>query len=69
MYRLNMSEQNQGMCLSKYMKNCEKKIQVKEQLVVRKDMDVNEHGRPSNITLVHNCEDVHFSMYLCNVKI
>ena len=24
-YRLNMSEQNQGTCLSKYMKNCEKK--------------------------------------------
>ena len=28
-------------------------IQVKEQLVVRKDMDVNEHERPSNITLGH----------------
>ena len=28
-------------------------IQVKEQLVVRKDMDVNEHERLSNITLGH----------------
>ena len=28
-------------------------IKVKEQLVVRKDMDVNEHDRPSNITLRH----------------
>jgi hypothetical protein len=26
---------------------------VKEQLVVRKDMDVNEHDRPSNITHGH----------------
>ena len=26
---------------------------VKEQLVVRKDMDVNEHERLSNITLRH----------------
>ena len=26
-------------------------IKVKEQLVVRKDMDVNEHERLSNITL------------------
>ena len=29
-------------------------IKVKEQLVVRKDMDVNEHERLSNITLRHN---------------
>ena len=29
------------------------KIKVKEQLVVRKDMDVNEHDRLSNITLRH----------------
>ena len=29
------------------------KIQVKEQLVVRKNMDVNEHERLSNITLGH----------------
>ena len=29
------------------------KIQVKEQRVVRKDMDVNEHERLSNITLGH----------------
>jgi hypothetical protein len=28
-------------------------INVKEQLVVRKDMDVNEHERLSNITLRH----------------
>ena len=28
-------------------------IQVKEQLVVRKDMDVNKHERLSNITLRH----------------
>jgi hypothetical protein len=28
-------------------------IKVKEQLVVRKDMDVNEHDRLSNITLRH----------------
>jgi hypothetical protein len=28
-------------------------IQVKEQLVVRKDMDVNEHERLSNFTLGH----------------
>ena len=28
-------------------------IKVKEQLVVRKDMDVNEHGRLSNITPGH----------------
>ena len=28
-------------------------IQAKEQLVVRKDMDVNEHERLSNITLRH----------------
>jgi hypothetical protein len=28
-------------------------IQVKEQLVVRKDMDVNEHERLSNIILGH----------------
>ena len=28
-------------------------IQVKEQLEVRKDMDVNEHERLSNITLGH----------------
>ena len=28
-------------------------IKVKEQLVVRKDMDVNEHERLSNITLRH----------------
>jgi hypothetical protein len=28
-------------------------IQVKEQLVVRKDMDVNEHERLFNITLRH----------------
>jgi hypothetical protein len=28
-------------------------IKVKEQLVVRKDMDVNEHERLSNITLGH----------------
>jgi hypothetical protein len=28
-------------------------IQVKEQLVVRKNMDVNEHERLSNITLGH----------------
>jgi len=28
-------------------------IQVKEQFVVRKDMDVNEHERLSNITLGH----------------
>jgi hypothetical protein len=28
-------------------------IQVKEQLVVRKDMGVNEHERISNITLGH----------------
>ena len=30
------------------------KIKVKEQLVVRKDMDVNEHERLSNITLMFN---------------
>ena len=29
------------------------KIKVKEQLVVRKDIDVNEHERLSNITLRH----------------
>jgi hypothetical protein len=29
-------------------------IKVKEQLVVRKDIDVNEHERLSNITLRHN---------------
>jgi len=29
------------------------KIQVKKYLVVRKDMDVNEHERLSNITLRH----------------
>jgi hypothetical protein len=28
-------------------------IKVKEQLVVRKDMDVNEHERLSNITIRH----------------
>ena len=28
-------------------------IKVKKQLVVRKDMDVNEHERLSNITLEH----------------
>jgi hypothetical protein len=28
-------------------------IKVKEQLVVRKDIDVNEHERLSNITLGH----------------
>jgi hypothetical protein len=28
-------------------------IQVKEQLVVRKDIDVNEHERLSNITIGH----------------
>ena len=28
-------------------------MKVKEQLVVRKDMDVNEHERVSNITLRH----------------
>ena len=28
-------------------------IKVKEQLVVRKDMDVNEHERLSNITVRH----------------
>jgi hypothetical protein len=28
-------------------------IEVKEQLVVRKDMDVNEHERLSNSTLGH----------------
>ena len=28
-------------------------MQVKEQLVVRKDMDVNEHERLSNITIGH----------------
>ena len=28
-----------------------KQIKVKEQLVVRKDLDVNEHERLSNITL------------------
>ena len=28
-------------------------IQVKEQLVVRKDIDVNDHERLSNITLRH----------------
>jgi hypothetical protein len=28
-------------------------IKVEEQLVVRKDMDVNEHERLSNITLRH----------------
>ena len=27
-------------------------IKVKKQLVVRKDMNVNEHERPSNITLI-----------------
>ena len=28
-------------------------IKVKEQLIVRKDMDVNEHERLSNFTLRH----------------
>ena len=28
-------------------------IKVEEQLVVRKDMDINEHERLSNITLKH----------------
>jgi hypothetical protein len=28
-------------------------IKMKEQLIVRKDMDVNEHEKPSNITLRH----------------
>ena len=28
-------------------------IKVKEQLVVRKDMNVNEHERLSNITLIY----------------
>jgi hypothetical protein len=28
-------------------------IQVKEQLVVRKDIDINEHERLSNITIGH----------------
>jgi hypothetical protein len=31
----------------------ELQIKVKEQFVVRKDMDVNEHERLSNITLRH----------------
>ena len=31
-------------------------IKVKEQLVVRKDMDVNKHERLSNITLRHRLE-------------
>ena len=31
----------------------ETQIKVKEQLIVRKDMDVNEHERLSNITLIH----------------
>ena len=31
-------------------------MKVKEQLVVRKDMDVNEHERLSNITLSHKLE-------------
>ena len=31
----------------------ETQIKVKEQLVVRKDIDVNEHGRLSDITLGH----------------
>jgi hypothetical protein len=36
------------------MGECAKtQIKVKEQLVVRKDMDVNEHERLSNITLRH----------------
>ena len=36
------------------MGECTKtQIKVKEQLVVRKDMDVNEHERLSNITLRH----------------
>ena len=30
----------------------QKQIKVKEQLVVRKDMNVNEHERLSNITLI-----------------
>jgi hypothetical protein len=29
-------------------------MKVNEQIVVRKDMDVNEHERLSNITLRHN---------------
>jgi hypothetical protein len=29
-------------------------LKVKEQLVVRKDMDINEHEGLSNITLGHN---------------
>ena len=28
-------------------------IKVKERLIVRKDMDVNEHERLSNVTLKH----------------
>ena len=31
-------------------------IKVKEQLVVRKDIDVNEHERLTNITLRHKLE-------------
>ena len=37
-----------------YIQHCtQTQIKVKEQLVVRKDMDVNEHERLSNITLRH----------------
>jgi hypothetical protein len=36
-----------------HLHNTWTQIKVKEQIVVRKDMDVNEHERSSNITLRH----------------
>jgi hypothetical protein len=36
-----------------FLLQTETQIKVKEQLVVRKDMDLNEHGGLSNITLRH----------------
>jgi hypothetical protein len=42
-------------CMSKcyYLYYTQTQIKVKEQLIVRKDMHVNEHERLSNITLRH----------------
>ena len=44
-------------------------IQVKEQLVVRKNMDVNEHERLSNITLKHKLkEQILLLLFYLSVK-
>ena len=41
-------------------------IKVKEQVVVRKDMDVNEHKRLSNITLRHTLKKKEHYFYCCS---